>query len=264
MKHAAHTWHHGLVARWWAEFNRDGDDIEFFRQAILRSGEPALDAGCGTGRLLLPFLRAGMDVEGADAAADMLHWCRVLAEREGLAVTLHEQPMHALELPRRYQTVIVCGAFGLGGTREDDLEGLRRIRGHLLPGGRLFLDHHLPNFDRRGWAAWAEQTEFPRPWSKRGDHRKTPEGFEMALRMRQLELDPLEQTTLLEIRAARLENGVEVEAETHTIRIVLYLKNEVELMLKMAGFASVKVTGGLEDRPAEPWRDERILFEAST
>ncbi len=25
------TWHHGLVARWWAEFNQGGDDIAVFR-----------------------------------------------------------------------------------------------------------------------------------------------------------------------------------------------------------------------------------------
>jgi hypothetical protein len=30
--------------------------------------------------------------------------------------------MHALEPPRRYRTIVVCGAFGLGSTREQDLE----------------------------------------------------------------------------------------------------------------------------------------------
>ena len=56
MAEQTRTWHHGLVARWWAEFNQGGDDIEVFRSEIAHSGEPVLDAGCGTGRLLLPFL----------------------------------------------------------------------------------------------------------------------------------------------------------------------------------------------------------------
>ena len=31
--------------------------------------------------------------------------------------------MHELSLPRKYRTIIVCGAFGLGGTRDQDLDG---------------------------------------------------------------------------------------------------------------------------------------------
>jgi hypothetical protein len=48
----ARTRHHGLVARCWAEFNQCGADVQCFRRAFVASGEPALDAGCGTGRLL--------------------------------------------------------------------------------------------------------------------------------------------------------------------------------------------------------------------
>ena len=102
MRDDVRTWHYGLVARWWAEFNEGGDDLEFFRDAIKRCGEPALDAGCGTGRLLLPFLRLGLDVDGSDVSTDMLGWCATKAEAEGLSVNLYPQPMHELDLPRRY------------------------------------------------------------------------------------------------------------------------------------------------------------------
>ena len=42
----ADTWHHGLVARWWAEFKLEGPEIDYFKNAIQRSGNPALDIGC--------------------------------------------------------------------------------------------------------------------------------------------------------------------------------------------------------------------------
>ena len=52
------TWHHGLIARWWAEFNvAEPDELAYFRKEISTFGEPALDLGCGTGRILLPLLR---------------------------------------------------------------------------------------------------------------------------------------------------------------------------------------------------------------
>jgi ubiquinone/menaquinone biosynthesis C-methylase UbiE len=54
-------WHHGLVARDWAEFAIDGgQEAVFFRELIETSGQPALDLGCGTGRLLLPYLQSGV------------------------------------------------------------------------------------------------------------------------------------------------------------------------------------------------------------
>ena len=61
----AQTWHYGLIAKWWAEFNDDfrPHEIPYFQRQIERGGEPALDVGCGAGRLLIPYLRAGLDVD---------------------------------------------------------------------------------------------------------------------------------------------------------------------------------------------------------
>jgi SAM-dependent methyltransferase len=118
------TWHYGLVARWWAEFNREGPEIESYRPFV-EVGQPALDAGCGTGRLLLPYLRDGLDVDGCDVSPDMLAECRRLASAEGLEPTLHTQALHELDLPRRYRTIVCCGTFGLGSTRGQDEDALR-------------------------------------------------------------------------------------------------------------------------------------------
>ncbi|HEY5646243.1 MAG TPA: class I SAM-dependent methyltransferase [Pseudomonadales bacterium] len=263
VEESARTWHHGLVARWWAEFNHGGEDVEFFRRAIERSGEPALDAGCGTGRLLLPFRRAGLDVDGSDAAPDMLAWCRKAAEEEGLSVALHLQAMHRLQLPRRYRTIIACGSFGLGGSREQDLEGLRRIRQHLEPGGHFVMDHHLPNLESpKSWGAWVEKPNLPRPWPERGQRRVASDGTALEMRVRQVAFDPLAQTTTLAIRISQFHGEKQVNVEEHAIDINLYFRKEIELMLAVAGFRNIRVEAFGEDRAPEPWVDERIIFSA--
>ena len=30
------TWHYGLMARWWDEFNTDGPQIDYFKGLIMR------------------------------------------------------------------------------------------------------------------------------------------------------------------------------------------------------------------------------------
>lgn len=264
MSNDVRIWHHGLVARWWAEFNQGGDDVAYFQRAIEESGGPVLDAGCGTGRLLLPFLRAGIDADGSDASADMLEWCRKSLDAEGLSATLYRQAMHDLDTARRYRTVVVCGAFGLGTSRKQDLEGLRRIHRILEPGGTLMLDHYLPNHESaRSWSFWIDKPDLPRFWPDRGDRRRTHDGSELELRTRLKEFDPLEQTTTLEMRATLFTDGKETASETSAIDISLYFKNEIELMLTMAGFSDITVKSFPEDRPPIPWEDERIVFYAT-
>jgi SAM-dependent methyltransferase len=225
------------MAQWWAEFNRDGDDIACFQKIIEENGEPALDLGCGTGRLLLPLLRAGLDVEGCDLSPDMIDLCRQQTEAEGLVARLHTQATHELDLARRFRTIVACGSFGLGGD---------------------------PNSEPLSWNAWLpkHRPEFPMPWPEKGDRRRASDGSELELRARVAAFDPLEQTVVREMRIERWRDGKRVTREENAIRINLYFKSEVVLMLEAAGFEEIQVRGGLEDRPARPYDDVRLMFLA--
>jgi SAM-dependent methyltransferase len=236
------TWHYGLVARWWAEFSEPGPEIDYFRRFV-EEGEPALDVACGTGRLLLPYLRAGHDVDGCDISADMLAHCRDAAEREGLSPNLYAQAMHELDLPRRYRTVFICGGFGLGSSRDQDVEALRRLYAHLEPGGLLVFD-----VEAREPAA----PELRRPWDEPRGRRLGSDGAEYALQGRVADYDPVARRTTRELRAYMWRDGELVAEEEHRLTSTLYFRGELVLMLERAGFVDVEVRGQYNDAAPTP------------
>jgi SAM-dependent methyltransferase len=261
---APRTWHYGLVARWWSEFNDDfrPHEVPYFQRHIER-GQPALDVGCGTGRLLLPCLHAGLDVDGCDVSEDMIALCRAKGAHEGLSPNLYVQPMSALDLPRKYRTIVVCGAFGLGSTREQDLAALRRFNEHLEPDGTLLLNIEVPYADSKQWRYWLreERGALPEAAEPPTARRRASDGSEYALRSRIIELAPLDQRVTLAMHAEQWRDG-ELEAEEdHELTIGLYFKNEMVLMLERAGFVDVIVEGDHNDEPATS-DDDFLVFIA--
>lgn len=82
-------------------------DVAFWRRVVRREGAPALELGCGTGRLLVPLARTGRPLVGIDRSAPMLQRARArtagLARARGPAIVRGD----VRGLPFR------AGAFGL-------------------------------------------------------------------------------------------------------------------------------------------------------
>ena len=251
------TWHHGIVARWWAEFNRSGPEIAYFR-TFVDAGQPALDVGCGTGRLLIPYLAAGLDVDGCDVSEDMLALCRERAQREGLSPRLLRQPMHELEAGRTYRTIYICGGFGLGADRARDEIALRRFYEHLDPGGVLVLDNEVPYSHEEPWAYWTSgrQRDLPERWTEPTERRRASDGSEYALAGRLVDVDPLFQRVATELRGYRWRDGELVEQDEHRLDMTIYFTNELRLLLERTGF-SVRLAADYTDD--EPTRDTRMV-----
>ena len=79
----------GLMAQAWDPLRgdtADWPDRAWFRTLIEEIGQPVLDVGCGTGRLLLDFLADGVDIDGIEISTDMLHLLRAKAASSGLVV----------------------------------------------------------------------------------------------------------------------------------------------------------------------------------
>jgi len=261
MTDTVQTWHYGLMARYWAENNTTGPEIEYFQQQIEKYGQPALDAGCGTGRLLIPFLRAGLDVDGCDVSGDMLAYCQQTAAREGLSPRLYRQALHNLDLPRRYQTIVACGVFGIGVSREQDFVALQRFHQHLLPGGMLLLESYLPYEDAKVWAMWNKEARahLPEPWPE--DIGKPPvDGREYELHYRPVAVDPLEQRITRQMRMLLFKDDQPAADDTYTLTENFYFRNEMRMLLEKAGFTVEAEKGDWTDADATAEHDVIVYF----
>jgi SAM-dependent methyltransferase len=246
-------WHHGLVARYWAEHETDGDvEARYYQRLIETSGQPALDLGCGSGRLLIPYLQSGLEVDGCDFSADMVSVCRKRAESLGLSPHLYVQGMHELNLPRRYKTIFSRGVFGLGGSHRSTRQAMKRCFDHLQYGGTFAFDYMVRWNDPPAWLSRLPKYRSgpAEEWPESTEREAMSDGSEIEIATRTLSTDPLENVATRQIRARLWRDGVLVQEEIHTQMLDDYSKNELLLVLELAGFKDVKIYGDFSDEPA--------------
>ena len=126
------------------------EDIGFYCEEALASGEPVLELGVGTGRIAIPIAQAGVRVIGVDSSAPMLERCREQARTAGVAELL-DLRLGDLRDPSVAEKVALVispfRAFLHLLSNEERRLALTRIRGLLRPRGRLVFDVFAPSSD---------------------------------------------------------------------------------------------------------------------
>jgi SAM-dependent methyltransferase len=127
------------------------EDLPLWDRLVTETDGPALELGCGTGRVLLPLIQAGHKVHGLDDSADMLALCRVRAVARGLSPTLHHARMSDYSLADRFSLVFsAAGTFTLlAGTGEME-RALLAAASHMRPGALLALAMDAPREPSEG------------------------------------------------------------------------------------------------------------------
>jgi ubiquinone/menaquinone biosynthesis C-methylase UbiE len=120
--------------------------LDFYRRQILRYGEPALELACGSGRLLIPLIKAGLDVIGLDISREMLDLAREKAVGQNVQVSLIQADVCSFDLGNTFNTILIATQSMQHLLKRDDLEaGLTSIQRHLKSQSRLVIEIFNPS-----------------------------------------------------------------------------------------------------------------------
>ena len=220
-------------------------DIPYYRDQLGALDGPILEAGCGSGRLMIPMLEAGLAIQGFDHSEWMLAQCRQAADARGLNAPLSRQRLQEFAFDERFAAIVSpVGGFTLIDDYAEALAVLRRFHDHLRPGGRLFVDlmplAYLTN----------PTSHHVRSWT-------TPSGDQLTITSSRLELDLLRQRRVTLDRYDRWRGGKLIESEVETLATRAWGLHEFELTLKEAGFEGITVCGdyrlGRPPRASDAW-----------
>src|SRR5262245_48448069 len=144
-------------------------DVGFYVDVAREYGGPVLELACGTGRVLIPTARAGVDITGIDTAERMLAVCRgrLLAEspQTQSRARVHRGDMRSFDLPRKFQLITIpFRAFQHLLGVDEQLGCLRAILRHFAPEGRLVFDLFNPSIHNLAKPADGAETDEEPPF----------------------------------------------------------------------------------------------------
>jgi SAM-dependent methyltransferase len=130
-------------------------DVRFWQRLAAAQDGPVLELGCGTGRVLAPVMRAGVDLVGIDRSAEMLARARQRLRRARLLRRGRLVRGDIRHLPFRCRPgfSLVMAPYGIlqSLTREADLKATLASVASVLRRGGLFGIDLVPDLPR-----WSE------------------------------------------------------------------------------------------------------------
>ncbi len=133
------------------------EGFQFFLDLVQARGGLALEVGAASGRLLLPYVSAGLHVHGVEASADLIALCLAKAKSMGIVPTIHHQKINEITLPMSFKTIYApAHVFEQGGGNGWAATVIQKLYEHLDTHGLLIVALRSPHKHFLQWKqdAW--------------------------------------------------------------------------------------------------------------
>ncbi|MDY6819087.1 MAG: class I SAM-dependent methyltransferase [Halobacteriales archaeon] len=224
--------------------DQDIGDVEFYVDLARDIDGPVLEVGCGTGRIYLELLEAGVDAYGFDISDEMLAVLEQKAADAGVTPHVRHADMTDFTPEREYALAIVpFRTFLHNITLADQQAALRNLHQALEPDGRLALNFFVPSFE-------VICNRYGEPETRTVTYNDDEYTVRDVTDIR----DEVEQ--IVEVNRT-LEHDDEVIREA-TFQLTLISKPEFELLLETTGWSDWTGYGGFDGEPLEDGAQEMV------
>jgi SAM-dependent methyltransferase len=239
---------------------QERQDVGFFVDAARETGGPVLEVGCGTGRVLIPTARAGVQITGLDLSPHMLRVCLEKLKSEPKVVqkraNLLEGDMRNFELGQTFRLVTLpFRPFQHLTTVADQLDCLKCIRRHLVVDGKLILDIFNPK------AESLVQTNFGEELSDEPEF-SMPDGRKVIRKHKVVSRDVPNQINYIELVYYVTHPDGHQERLVQAFPMRYFFRFEAEHLLERAGFEVEALYGDYDKSPYGSKYPGELIFVA--
>lgn len=228
-------------------------DRSFYVELARTAGGPVLEVACGTGRILIPCLQAGVSIDGIDYSRAMIEALLRKAAALGLHPRVHQADMREFALPDRYALIFIAfNGFVHALTTDEQVKTLQTCRDHLTPGGKLVFNTFYPGQEILAGAQGVPMLEH--------EARHPATGLPVRIYdTRTLNRVEQIQYSSIEIQELDAEGQVKVSHRSETSMRWTF-KPEMELLLRVSGFSHWRICGSFDGRPLTRESDLMVVF----
>lgn len=131
----------------------DANESPLLESFLLDHPGKSLEVGCGSGRLLLPLIKKGYDIEGVEISSDMVQLLHDEAKAQELDINAHHSDIDAFSSDSLFQSISIP-AFTLQlFSRDMAIRVLKKLRSLCSEKGALYFTVFIP------WAEILDELE---------------------------------------------------------------------------------------------------------
>ena len=233
-------------------------DLPFYLDLAEQSRSPVLEIACGTGRVLLPIARKGIEICGIDNSQPMLDILHQNLGREPQEVrrriTVHQGDMCSFRLNWKFSLVMIpFRPMQHMFTVDDQVAALKTAVAHLTDTGMLAFDVFYPKFDMI-WTKLGEEVP-EMEWTPSSDPTKLVRRF-----FRKDAIDKINQIFSFTFIFRTYQKGELILEETEAFRLCYYTYPHLRALFLLAGLEPVAEYGSFAKTPLDNTAEQMIFL----